>query len=188
MRGILAGIVAVATFAVLAVTLSVGSTQPAPATSVKIGFVEQQRIITETQIGKRAQQQLKDLQNEKQAEIDRREQELKQLSDKIANEALPLTNQAREKLKREQRKKKADLDMFVSDAYDEADALNKKNSQKIQKLVEQTAAEMAKELGYSIILERLGVVLYGNPRYDLTDEMIKRIDKITQAKPGQGGK
>jgi len=78
--------------------------------------------------------------------------------------------------------------MFVSDAYDEADALNKKNSQKIQKLVEQTAAEMAKELGYSIILERLGVVLYGNPRYDLTDEMIKRIDKITQAKPGQGGK
>lgn len=185
MKGILAGIAAVATFAALAGTLSVGSTQP--ATSVKIGFVEQQRILTETQTGKRAHQQLKELQNKKQTEIDRSEQELKALGDKIADEALPLTNEAREKLKREQRNKKADLDMFVSEAYDEADVLNKKNAQRIQKLVEQTAAEMAKELGYSIILERLGVVLYGNPRFDLTDEMIKRIDKITETTAGQGG-
>ena len=180
MKGILAGIVVATTIALLATSFGVGTTQT--ATSTRVGFIEQQRVLTDTQIGKRAQQQLKDLQEKKQAEIDRKEQELRELGEKISNEALPLTNEAREQLKRDQRKKKAELDIFISDAYEEADALNRENAKNIQKLVEATASEIAGELGYSIILERLGVVLYGNREFDLTDEMIKRVDRKT-AKP-----
>lgn len=177
MKGILAGIVAAATIALLATSFGVSTTQT--ATSTKVGFIEQQRVLTDTQVGKRAQQQLKDLQEKKQGEIDRKEQELRELGEKIANEALPLTNEAREQLRRDQRKKKAELDSFISDAYDEADVLNRENAKSIQKIVEATASEIAGDLGYSIILERLGVVLYGNREFDLTDEMIKRIDQKT---------
>ena len=181
MKGILAGIVAATTIALLATSFGVST--PQTATSTKVGFIEQQKVLTDTQIGKRAQQQLKDLQDKKQAEIDAKEQALRELGDKITNEALPLTNEAREQLKRDQRKQKAELDSFISDAYDEADAMNRENAKNIQKIVEATASEIAGELGYSIILERLGVVLYGNREFDLTDEMIKRIDRKTAAKP-----
>ncbi len=183
MKSILAGIIAATTIALLAASLSLGTTQI--TTGVKVGFVEQQRVLTETQIGKRAHQQLKELQEKKQGDIDRKEQELRELGEKIANEALPLTNEAREKLKRQQRTKKAELDIFISEAYDDADVLNRENAKKIHKLVEATAGEMARDLGYSIILERLGVVLYGNPEFDLTDEMIKRIDRKTEKTEGQ---
>jgi len=183
MKSVLAGTIVATTIALLLTSLSVGTTQI--ATSTKVGFVEQQRVLTETQIGKRAHQQLKNLQKKKQAEIDRKEQELRELGEKIANEALPLTNEAREKLKRQQRKKKAELDIFISEAYDEADVLNRENAKKIQKLVSATAGEIARDLGYSVILERLGVVLYGAPEFDLTDEMIKRIDQKTEKPEGQ---
>jgi len=185
-KSILAGIIVAATIALLLTSLGVGTTQI--ATSMKVGFVEQQRVLTETQIGKRAHQQLKDLQAKKQAEIDGKENELRELSEKISNEALPLTNEAREKLRRQQRKKKAELDIFISEAYDEADVINRENAKKIQKLVEVTAAEIARDLGYSIILERLGVVLYGNPEFDLTTEIIKRIDQKTETAQGKATK
>jgi len=186
MKGVLAGTIATAIIVLLFVSLGVGSTQL--VASMKVGFVEQQRVLIESQVGKRAQRQLKELQGKKQAEIDSKEQELKELGEKIANDVLPLTNEARDKFKRQQRKKKAELDMFISEAYEEAEILSRKNAKNIQKLVAETASEIAKDMGYSVILERLGVVLYGAPEFDLTDEMIKRIDQKTEKSAGKGAK
>ncbi|MBN1592982.1 MAG: OmpH family outer membrane protein [Candidatus Coatesbacteria bacterium] len=184
MKRIYLGILTAAIVVLLLMTVGVGETQLAKG--MKIGFVEQQRVLAESQIGKDAQQQLQNLQEKKQAEIDRREKELKELDEKISNEMLPLTAEARDKLRRDQRKIKAELDMFISEAYDEAEVLSRKNAKAIQKLVSDTAAEIAKEMGYSVILERMGVVLYGNPDYDLTDEMIKRIDQRTAKSAASG--
>lgn len=184
MKGVLAGIIAATIIALLFASLGVGSTQL--AASQKVGFVEQQRVLIGSQVGKRAQQQLKALQEKKQAEIDRKEQELKEISEKITNEVLPLTNEARDKLKRQQRKMKAELDMFISEAYDEAEVMSRRNAKSIQKLVADTAGEIARDMGYSIILERLGVLLYGSPEFDLTDELIKRLDQKTEKSAGQG--
>ncbi len=184
MKGVLAGIIVATVIALLFASLGVGSTQL--AASMKVGFVEQQRVLIESQVGKRAQRQLKELQEKKQAEIDGKEQELKELGEKIANEVLPLTDEARDELKRQQRKKKAELDMFISEAYEEAEILSRRNAKNIRKLVANTAGEIARDMGYSIILERLGVVLYGSPEFDLTDEMIKRIDQKTEKTAGPG--
>jgi len=177
MRRFAFGTVALIALCLASLLVSTGS---APTLApLKVGFVQRERIVRETRIGKQALQQLKELQAKKQAQIDRMEEEIKKLGDKIANEALPLTEEARDKLRRQQRKKKADLDFFVSEAYDEAKKLNQENMAKIDRMINEAAREIGKEKGYGLIIEKEGIVLYGDPEFDLTDEMIALIDKKT---------
>ena len=65
---------------------------------------------------------------------------------------------------------------------------NKKNVKIIRNLVEETVSITAKQKGYAIILEKMGVVLYGNPKYDVTDEVIRMINEKTRKPKEQGAK
>lgn len=183
MKVIPTGLLLAAGIALLVTSFSVGSGPDVPR--LKIGYVEQQRVFRETLVGKAAQQELKALQEKKQAEIDRREKELKDIEEKIANEALPLTQEARDNLKRDRRKKRAELDIFVTEAYEEADKFNKEKNEEFEKMMAEVSSQVAKNLGYSIILERIPIVLYGNPEFDLTDQMIRMIDEMGKKKQDQ---
>ena len=186
MRDMLAMLCCAALVVLLVAVPTIGSAPISPV--FKIGFIDQQRVLLETDVGKGAQENMKSLQNRKQAEMDRMEQELKALSEKISNELLPLTDEARDNLRREQRMKKTDMEIFVNEAYEEAEAINKKNVKKIRKLVEETVSVTAKQKGYAIILEKMGVVLYGNPKYDVTDDVIRLINERTRKQKEQGAK
>jgi len=144
----------------------------------KVGFVDMQKIHMESAAGKKAQDDLDVLQKKKEPEVDKMDEELRALAEKIGNPDLPIPEESRDKLREEYARKRAERDKYVSDLLDEAEVIRRD----LRKLVQDVAKEIAEEQGYAIVLERLGVVIYGDPKYDLTEQLMKRLNSKTEPK------
>lgn len=150
---------------------------PLGAQTVKLGFVDLQKVLVESQRGRDVLAKLRAEREAKQREIDAQEKEIRQMEADLEKQRSVLSEIARKEREREIRKRRRDLGRVVED-------LNRDFSERERELRDGLIREIAtvvsaygKKQGYLLILEvRAGGVMYGNDAADLTNEVIAAYD------------
>ncbi len=163
---------------VVAATLVMGVTAvsaPAFAEGPKIGYVDLQRALSETNEGKRAKAKLKKDFDKKQEKLTEKQKQVKKLKESLQSGAAMMTDDAKRKKAIELQKQMADLQQTYMTMQRDLAQKESKATQKIFKKMEKILDKIAKEKGYDLILEKSqSSVLYAKKSMDLTDELIKR--------------
>jgi outer membrane protein len=147
------------------------------ASQIKIGFVDQQQVFEKSKLGQGIEQQVKALQDSKQVKINEMQKEIEELDNKIKNKDLPITDQNREEMRKEKRKKEIDLKYFVDDAYEEGNKLSSSLMKKFDDKIKLTVKKISEEGGFTIVIEKTGIIFYGSPEFDITEKVIAEINK-----------
>ena len=155
------------------VLMAAGLIAPAAfSQDVKIGYVDLRRAFYEYDKTKTLEEELEALTEDTQ---DKRTKMIEEIT-KMRDEAALMSDDAKKKKQRMIDAKLAELQEFDRDAR--ANILNKKNDmfrvviEDIQAVVE----KMGKEGGYDYILDSRQL-MYTNENFDLTDEVLKRLNK-----------
>ena len=193
-------IVAAATVATAAV---VGAQEAAPKAEkqAKLGVIDMERVTQESLLGKSYSSQIEALNNEieaeqtkKRNELQKLEGEIKALTDDLEKQGALLSEEAAEKKRAEIIRKNRDREAFVEDgradiarmqqkAQNQAQALNNEFQQKIRPHIE----AVAKAQGIDILLDGRQVMTI-NKSFDISNEVIVKVDDVERAKPGAGAK
>lgn len=149
----------------------------AHAADSKVGIVDMQKAIQATAAGKKAKGELEAEFEKRKKELQKKESDLKKLSDDLEKKKSVLSEEVLAKKQGE----------FQEEMMKYRETLNK-NQQEIQKkerdLTQPILEKMrtainavAKEGGYTVVLENSPMVLFADPAHDLTDKVIKAFEK-----------
>ncbi len=166
---------------VLASTASVVEAQ------VKIGVVDLQRAINETEDGRQAKRRLTKLFEERQKKLDAAQESLKSQKESIERQQDVLSEEA---LKKKVEKYQEDLMALQTEYVDYQRELSTKEAELTKKILDKMQAilrRIGQSDGYTLIVEaNEGGIVWVPANLDLTDVLIQRYN--AQAKRGGGGK
>ena len=181
-RGVLIVVVGV----VLAVADSGVAQQPAPAapaSSVRIAYIDVQRVLARSSAGVAAREQLEREKAVMQKEMDSTRVELEKLRDELEKKGAMLTPEARREKQEGFERKRRDAARMMDDYQKE---LEKKEQILLQKVLQELSGvieKLGKDKGYYMIVEKRGAsVLYASPDADLTDDVINAYNQAVPAK------
>jgi len=142
---------------------------------VKIGIVNAQEVLMKTKAGAKVQKKLEELQGKKQAELQVKQNEIKQLEKDLMSPAL--NNDTRAKKTDDLTAKRTDLKRFYEDAQREVQRESAKELAALENEIMPLINKIGKEKGYTAIFDRdrSGLVYY-DPAADITQEIIKALD------------
>lgn len=166
---------------VLASTASVVEAQ------VKIGVVDLQRAINETEDGRQAKRRLTKLFEERQKKLDAAQESLKSQKESIERQQDVLSEEA---LKKKVEKYQEDLMALQTEYVDYQRELSTKEAELTKKILDRMQAilrRIGQTDGYTLIVEaNEGGIVWVPSNLDLTDVLIQRYN--AQAKKSGGGK
>ncbi|HDO35163.1 MAG TPA: OmpH family outer membrane protein [Nitrospirae bacterium] len=150
---------------------------------LKVGYVDMQRALNESGIGKKAKADLESLIKSKQTVIDEKGKEVEAFRKELDKQGTILSDEARKTKQDELDRKMRDYKRLVQDA--QAEVKKKENELTGQILLEikNIVKEIGKKENYTLILENFQeVLLYVDKRIDLTDKVIKILSEKMKAK------
>jgi outer membrane protein len=161
--------------------------QPAPAaapgSSVRIAYIDVQRVLARSSAGVAAREQLEREKTVMQKEMDGKRQELEKLRDELEKKGALMTADARREKQEGFERKRRDAARMMDDYQKE---LEKKEQVLLQRVLQELSGiieRVGKEKGYYMIVEKRGAsVLYASTDADLTDEIIRAYDQAAPAK------
>lgn len=152
---------------------------PAKTGAIKIGYVDFNRVQTESKAGKDAIAAVEKMFNDKQAQLNQRQDELEKLLKELDKQSAVLKPAVKQQKEDKLQKEYKDLQRFKSDSEDE---LNRKKAEMSKNMFGEISAiinSYGNQEGYTLILER-SVVLYAPAAVDITDKIIKAYDESKQ--------
>jgi outer membrane protein len=157
----------------------------------KIGYVDTQYILDNIPDYQMAQDQLNELAKKWQKEIDDKILEIEKMYKSFQADAVLLPADLKKKREDEIVQKEKDLKSLQKKRFGTDGDLFKKRSElikPIQDKIYNAIEEYANERGYAIILDRAGsgTVLFGNPKFDVSDEILKKLGYTPGTKSSQG--
>jgi outer membrane protein len=176
-----------ALFATLFAVCSLRATS-ALAEDVKIGYVDLQRALNETEDGRKAKANLKKIFDQKQKELDEQQEEVKKgIEDLDKKRTLLPPDKVREKEAELQARLQKVQQTYMRHQQD----LSSKEQEATAKIFERMnriIAKIAVAENFSMIFDRQGVV-FAKPHLDLTNDLIRRYNagegaEGVAAKPG----
>jgi len=145
----------------------------------KIGIVDFQKVIDESNVGKRSAAQIKAQGKKMEQILKEKEAELQELKKTLEQKALVMSRESREEKERQLRIKTNDLRSLKRRYMDNLKDLNLKLSDRIKKDVFDIVEEIGKREGYLLILERrFGGVVYAPNAIDITSKVIQRYNAL----------
>ena len=156
--------------------LLLGGTGPAGAAQpIRLGVVDIQQVLNQSQKGTAMKQKLDRDRAVRQKELDAKQQELMKLQADLEKQAPLLSEQAK-------REKSENLQRLIRDARRIAEDSNRDFEKQVREaemsITQEIFAviqEYGRDQGYSVIMER-STLIYTSPAMDLTSEIIKRYD------------
>ncbi|RPI04974.1 MAG: OmpH family outer membrane protein [Zetaproteobacteria bacterium] len=145
------------------------------AQAVKIGVVDVQQVLNQSQRGQVLKQKLEQERSGRQKDLDVRQQELMKLQAEYEKQAPVLSEQAK-------REKKEALERRLREARRVAEDANRDFEKRVRETEMETTREIftviqeyGKDQGFSVILERSSLI-FSATTVDVTTEIIKRYD------------
>jgi len=145
------------------------------AQAIKIGVVDVQQVLNQSQRGQAVKQKLEQERVGRQKELDARQQELVKLQAEYEKQAPVLSEQAK-------REKKEAVERRFRDSRRVAEDANRDFEKKVREAEMETTREIfaviqeyGKDQGFSLVLERSSII-FGAPAVDVTADIIKRYD------------
>jgi outer membrane protein len=146
----------------------------------KIGFVNTERILREAALAVRAQKKIEAEFSKRDQEMARSAEQLKKLQDELERQGVTMAESQRRTKEREF----AELNReFQRRQREFREDLNQRRNEELAQVVEQAnrvIRQIAEQEKYDIIFQD---AVYANPRIDITERVIKALDKALEGKP-----
>ena len=143
----------------------------------KVGYINLQRLVSGSKMGQNAKKEIQKLRVEKQAVIDKKGRDIKRFQ-KFLNEEgdkIPL-REKQEKIERLQKAYK-EYQRLVADAKEDITREDKQLVSIILNKADGALKKVAKKYKYTLILKDPNAIGYLDPDYDITDLVIKELNK-----------
>jgi len=153
------------------------------AESVKIGIIDLQKCIQQSEAGKRASKILQDKADHIKKDLEAKREELKKLSEEFNKKSNVLSADSKREREKELIQKDADLRELVRKREEE---MHKDEYNAMQPLLNglvEITKKVAKDEGFTLILEsKTGVVYFNKPVEEITDKVIKIANETKKEK------
>ena len=153
-----------------------GATTARAAETLKIGFIDLQRALLESEAGKKAKQDLDALEKSKKSVIDEKVKSINKVEEELTKQSSVLSADARKLKEDELERLQRDFQRIVADARAELQKKETELTEAILKEISEIVDVFGQEEGYSLIL-RSEVILHVKKDLDLTDFIIKRFNE-----------
>jgi len=146
------------------------------AETLKIGFIDLQRALLESEAGKKAKVDLEALEKSKKSVIDEKVKSINKIEEEISKQASVLSAEARKQKEEELERLQRDFQRLVTDARAELQKKENELTEAILKDMSEVVETFGQEEGYTIIV-RSEVMLYAKKEHDLTDVIVKKFNE-----------
>ncbi len=155
------------------------------AQAAKIGVVDLQRAINETEDGRKSKDKLKKLFESRQTGLDAKQEELRKLKDEIEKQQAVWSPEARNKKIESYQKQLVDLQQVYVEYQRELAEKEGELTKSIVERMEKNLRRIGQTDGYALILERNEAgVIYVPSNLDVTDLVIQRYNAGEGAEGG----
>lgn len=152
------------------------------AADVKIGVLEPQKVLDGTRNGKKIKDSLQEYVKSRQKIIDLEEEELKRMEEDLVKQKDVLSADAKKEKEESFRKRMMEYQRKVGALNQEVQTKKKEVLDDFNKNLEQIVRTIADKEKLSLVVEKGdngagALVIYSHPSLDLTDRVIKELDK-----------
>lgn len=157
----------------IAALVTQGLAQERPRT----GVVDSLKVLERSAEGKRIVAQLEEKNKINQQDLNKMDDEIRQLETKLNTQRLTLTDEALMNLTSDIERKRTERKRFAEDSFREFQELRNRLFNRLQNEVRPIIEQLGKEKNLEIVfdLNNSGAI-YASPSIDLTEEVIKRYD------------
>ncbi len=146
--------------------------------TVKIGYMDLQKALNDSDAGKDAKNAFNKRVEELQKVLDEKQTEIKKMQDDLEKQKGFLTSEARGEKEKTYQQKIKDVQRFAKDSQEELQQRDAELTKKILIDLREVIKKIGNDEGYTIILERgESSVLYAAEGVDVTDKVIKAYNK-----------
>ena len=139
---------------------------------VKIGYIDIQRVIAESQAGKRARDRFQVQVKKAEGDILKERQDLERLKSDLDKKGPLLKDDERRNLESDLQKRSVNLQRSMSDYQQDLQVKNNEMMSEILKELEKIVNEVGKAEKFTLILER-SQILYSDQGIDITTKVIE---------------
>lgn len=147
----------------------------APALA-KVGYINLQRLVNESDMGKDARKDIVKLREKKEKAVVKMQKEITDLRDEI-NKNTKMKPEARQKKVEELQKIYKEYQRLVQDSKEDIVREDRQLVQIILEKADGVLKDVAKKKGFTIILKDPNAVGYLDPNVDITDDILKELNK-----------
>jgi outer membrane protein len=145
------------------------------AAQLKVGYVDLQRALNESEAGKSAKERFKVQVDKLQVDLKKKKDQLDSLKEQLEKKSSVMKEEEARNLQKDYEKKARDFERSYKDSQGELQQKDNELTVELLKELQGVIEEFGKQGGYSIILEQSSSsVLYGAPELDLTEQIITR--------------
>ncbi len=163
--------------AAVAVGLLFGGVATAAADDVKIGYVDLQKALEQSEEGQQLKSELEQEFNQRQQQLDTKQQEVMQKRQELEQQAMMLSEERQQQMAMELQQEMQQLqETYLTLQQELAEQEARKTTELFDKM-RSTIEAVGEEKGFTMVIERTETsVLYAVDGLDLTDEVIERFD------------
>jgi outer membrane protein len=155
----------------------------------KMGYVDLQRALNESDAGKKAKEDFKVQVDKLQAQLKKQKDEIDSLKDQLEKKSLVMKEQERTNLEEDYRKKLRDFERNYKDSQADLQKKDTELTGGIIKDLQDIIREYGEREGYTLILEATSsAVLYGSKSADLTDAVMQQYNTLHPSSSKKKGK
>ena len=141
----------------------------------KIGYVDLQRALNESEAGKKAKEEFKAQVDKLQASLKKQKDEIDSLKNQLEKKSAVMKEAQRSNLEEDYRKKLRDFERNYKDSQTDLQQKDNELTGGIIKDLQEIIRDHGEREGYTLILESTSsAVLYGSKSADLTEEIIRQ--------------
>jgi outer membrane protein len=152
-----------------------GASSSAAQQGVKIGVVDVQQVLNQSQRGLALKQKMEQEVAGRNKDLEARQQEVVKLQAEFEKQAPVLSEQAKREKSESIQKKVRDVRRMAEDAGRDFEKRLRETEMETTREIFTVIQEYGKDQGYSLIFERNSIV-YSSTAVDLTAEIVKRFD------------
>jgi outer membrane protein len=150
------------------------------AAELKIAVVNPNKLLEDSPQAIEANKRLKNEFQSREKKFIDEQKSIKKLEDKLNRDSAVMSESERLKLDRDIRNKRRDLRRALDEMREDRTIRTNQELKKLQGIVNQAIKDVGKEEKYDIILYE--GIAYAAPDADLTDKILKRMEKIFKSK------
>ena len=153
------------------------------ADAMKVGYVDLQKALNLSSAGKAAKEKMKAKFKDYDANVQKKQDELKKLKEDLEKQAMLLSAEARAAKERDYQQKVKDYQRLTKDIQEELQQADADYTRKILEVIFKVVQQIGKQEGYTLVFEKTeSSILYASDGIDMTDRVIQAFDKQSAGK------
>jgi outer membrane protein len=150
-----------------------------PQTGARIGVVDLQKVLVETEAGKKARETLSTFMKNRQAVVELEEKELKRMEEDLIKQASVLSAAAKKDREDQLRRRVVEFQQRANDLNREVQEKQKEVLEDFRDRAERIVGRVAQQLGLSMVMEkgRGGPTVYSDSSLDVSAKVIEEFNR-----------